>query len=108
MQNLNALKTFSDGHCTAQQDLSDAQKVADKLGVKLHTVNFSSDYWDDVFEHFLQEHKKGPIKQMPVESFLLAVTKPFSVAIFRTSSLLISPKGNRLFESWCWFKRCRK
>lgn len=49
----------TDGHCTAEQDLSDAQKVADKLGIKLHTVNFSSDYWEDVFEHFLQEHKKG-------------------------------------------------
>lgn len=49
----------SDGHCTAEQDLSDAQKVADKLGIKLHTVNFSADYWEDVFEHFLQEHKKG-------------------------------------------------
>jgi len=48
-----------DGHCTAEQDLSDAQKVADKLGVKLHTINFSADYWDDVFNHFLQEHKKG-------------------------------------------------
>jgi tRNA-specific 2-thiouridylase len=33
--------------------------VADKLGVKLHTINFSADYWDDVFNHFLQEHKKG-------------------------------------------------
>jgi tRNA U34 2-thiouridine synthase MnmA/TrmU len=44
----------TDEHCTAQQDLSDAQKVADKLGIKLHTVNFSSDYWDDVFEHFLR------------------------------------------------------
>ncbi len=49
----------TDSHCTAEQDLSDAQKVADKLGIKLHTVNFSSDYWEDVFEHFLQEHKKG-------------------------------------------------
>ncbi|MDC9715149.1 MAG: tRNA 2-thiouridine(34) synthase MnmA [Gammaproteobacteria bacterium] len=48
-----------EGHCTAQQDLFDAQKVADKLGIKLHTVNFSSDYWEDVFAHFLQEHKKG-------------------------------------------------
>ncbi len=46
-------------HCSAAQDLSDAKKVADKLGIKLHTVNFSSDYWDDVFEHFLKEHKKG-------------------------------------------------
>ncbi|HIG89165.1 tRNA 2-thiouridine(34) synthase MnmA [Candidatus Thioglobus sp.] len=49
----------TDGVCTAEQDLSDAQKVADKLGVKLHTINFSADYWDDVFDHFLQEHKKG-------------------------------------------------
>ncbi|CAC9530894.1 tRNA-specific 2-thiouridylase MnmA (EC 2.8.1.13) [uncultured Gammaproteobacteria bacterium] len=48
-----------DGHCTAEQDLSDAKKVADKLGIKLHTVNFSADYWEDVFAHFLQEHKQG-------------------------------------------------
>lgn len=49
----------NDKYCTAEQDLSDAQKVADKLGIKLHTVNFSADYWEDVFEHFLKEHKKG-------------------------------------------------
>jgi tRNA-specific 2-thiouridylase len=49
----------TDGYCSTQQDLSDAQKVADKLGIKLHTVNFSSDYWDNVFEHFLKEHKRG-------------------------------------------------
>lgn len=48
-----------EGVCTAEQDLSDAQKVADKLGIKLHTINFSADYWDDVFAHFLTEHKKG-------------------------------------------------
>jgi tRNA-specific 2-thiouridylase len=46
-------------YCSAEQDLSDAQKVADKLGIKLHTINFSSYYWEDVFEHFLKEHKKG-------------------------------------------------
>ncbi len=49
----------TDGVCTAEQDLSDAQKVANKLGVKLHTINFSADYWNEVFDHFLQEHKKG-------------------------------------------------
>jgi tRNA-specific 2-thiouridylase len=47
------------GKCHAEQDLSDAQKVADKLGVKLHTKNFSADYWSDVFEDFIQEHKNG-------------------------------------------------
>lgn len=47
------------GVCSAQKDLSDAQKVADKLGIKLHTINFSADYWQDVFAHFLTEHQKG-------------------------------------------------
>ena len=34
-------------------------KSQTKLGIKLHTVNFSHEYWEDVFEHFLSEHKKG-------------------------------------------------
>ena len=48
-----------DIYCNATEDLSDAQQVSDKLGIKLHTVNFSHEYWEDVFEHFLSEHKKG-------------------------------------------------
>lgn len=46
-------------YCTALADLADAQAVADKLGVKLHTANFSVEYWDNVFEHFLEEYKAG-------------------------------------------------
>ncbi|CAG7856846.1 tRNA-specific 2-thiouridylase MnmA [biofilm metagenome] len=46
-------------YCTAMQDLADAQQVCDKLGVPLLTVNFSSEYWDDVFEVFLSEYKAG-------------------------------------------------
>lgn len=46
-------------YCTAAVDLEDAQQVCDKLGIKLHTVNFSSEYWDRVFEHFLEEYKAG-------------------------------------------------
>ena len=42
-----------DEYCSASQDLADAQQVADQLGIKLHTVNFSHEYWEDVFEHFL-------------------------------------------------------
>lgn len=48
-----------DEYCNASEDLADAQQVADHLGIKLHTVNFSHEYWEDVFEHFLSEHKKG-------------------------------------------------
>ena len=46
-------------YCTAKQDLADAQQVCDKLGIELKTVNFSSEYWDDVFEVFLSEYKAG-------------------------------------------------
>lgn len=46
-------------YCSAAQDLADAQAVCDKLGMKLHTVNFAAEYWDNVFEHFLEEYKAG-------------------------------------------------
>jgi len=46
-------------YCTAAEDLADAQAVCDKLGIYLHTVNFAAEYWDNVFEHFLEEYKAG-------------------------------------------------
>ena len=46
-------------YCTAIEDLKDAQAVSDKLGIKLHTANFAAEYWDNVFEHFLEEYKAG-------------------------------------------------
>ena len=46
-------------YCTAREDLADAQAVSDKLGIKLHTANFAAEYWDNVFEHFLEEYKAG-------------------------------------------------
>jgi tRNA-specific 2-thiouridylase len=46
-------------YCTARQDLYDAQAVSDRLGIKLHTANFAAEYWDNVFEHFLEEYKAG-------------------------------------------------
>jgi tRNA-uridine 2-sulfurtransferase len=45
--------------CTAMADLADAQQVCDRLGIELKTVNFASEYWDDVFEVFLSEFKAG-------------------------------------------------
>ena len=46
-------------YCTAAEDLADAQAVCDKLGIHLHKVNFAAEYWDNVFEHFLEEYKAG-------------------------------------------------
>ena len=46
-------------YCSASVDLADAQQVCDRLGIPLHTVNFSGEYWDNVFEHFLAEYRIG-------------------------------------------------
>jgi len=46
-------------YCTAREDLADAQAVSDRLGIKLHTANFAAEYWDNVFEHFLEEYQAG-------------------------------------------------
>lgn len=46
-------------YCTAQQDLFDALRVADTLGIELHTANFAAEYWDQVFIHFLEEYRAG-------------------------------------------------
>jgi len=49
----------TDEYCAAAQDLKDAQAICDKLGIKLHTINFATEYWDNVFEYFLAEYKAG-------------------------------------------------
>jgi len=46
-------------YCTAAEDLADAEQVCKMLGIRLHTVNFSSEYWDRVFEYFLSEYRAG-------------------------------------------------
>ena len=46
-------------YCTAMRGLADAQSVCDRLGIPLRTANFSMEYWDRVFEHFLKEYSAG-------------------------------------------------
>ena len=46
-------------YCTAIDDLADAQAVADRLDIELKTVNFAAEYWDEVFEHFIEEYQAG-------------------------------------------------
>ncbi len=49
----------SDEYCSVSQDLEDAERVCEQLDLPLRTVNFSSEYWDWVFEYFLAEHNAG-------------------------------------------------
>jgi len=47
------------GICTQEKDYNDAKSVCDKLGIKLHRHDFVKEYYDNVFEYFLSELKKG-------------------------------------------------
>ncbi len=46
-------------YCAAAEDLAVAEEVANILDIPLLTVNFATEYWDRVFEHFLQEYRAG-------------------------------------------------
>ena len=46
-------------YCNAEEDYKDALQVCDTLGIPLRSVNFAKEYWDRVFQHFLDEYKSG-------------------------------------------------
>ncbi|MEO8460963.1 MAG: tRNA 2-thiouridine(34) synthase MnmA [Dokdonella sp.] len=48
-----------DGPCHAEADRKDALGVCAQLGIAFHARNFSAEYWDQVFVHFLAEYKAG-------------------------------------------------
>ena len=47
------------GPCRADEDRKDAVAVCAKLGIALYARNFANEYWDQVFEHFLGEYRRG-------------------------------------------------
>ncbi len=51
--------TLNNNICPQEQDYNDAKAVCDKLGIKLHRIDFVKEYWDYVFTYFLDELKKG-------------------------------------------------
>ena len=46
-------------YCSAAIDLADARQVCEQLDIRLHSVNFASEYWDRVFSYFLAEYQAG-------------------------------------------------
>ncbi len=46
-------------YCTAEQDYNDALLACNHLGLPLKTVNFSEQYRQKVFDHFLKEYSIG-------------------------------------------------
>ena len=52
-------KKDDDEICTQEVDYNDAVAVAKALGIELKRVDFIKEYWDQVFQYFLAEHKRG-------------------------------------------------
>ena len=46
-------------YCPAKADLFDAMAVSEQLGITLHGANFAREYWDRVFQNFLNEYSAG-------------------------------------------------
>ncbi|MCW6653345.1 tRNA 2-thiouridine(34) synthase MnmA [Aerococcaceae bacterium NML210727] len=51
--------TDEHGHCTATQDYEDVAQVAEQIGIPYYSVNFEKEYWERVFEYFLEEYRNG-------------------------------------------------
>ncbi|MFC0290446.1 tRNA 2-thiouridine(34) synthase MnmA [Bombilactobacillus bombi] len=51
--------TDDSGVCTATEDYEDVAKVAQQIEIPYYSVNFEKEYWNRVFEYFLDEYKKG-------------------------------------------------
>jgi tRNA-specific 2-thiouridylase len=49
----------TDEYCSSRQDLIDAASVADIIGIPLEAANFSAEYRERVFSHFLGEYQAG-------------------------------------------------
>ena len=47
------------GNCTSEQDYEDVKRVCNALKIPYYTVNYAKQYYDRVFEYFLEEYKKG-------------------------------------------------
>ncbi|MEE3928159.1 tRNA 2-thiouridine(34) synthase MnmA [Mycoplasmopsis ciconiae] len=45
--------------CPQEQDYLDALSVAKTLDIELHRVDFVKEYWEDVFQNFIEEYKKA-------------------------------------------------
>jgi tRNA-specific 2-thiouridylase len=47
------------GNCTATEDFEDVRRVCAQIGIPYYSVNFEKEYYERVFQYFLDEYKKG-------------------------------------------------
>lgn len=47
------------GVCTADEDAEDVRRVCAQIGIPCYTVNFEKEYYEKVFQYFLDEYRAG-------------------------------------------------
>lgn len=55
----NWVEEEEDGACTADEDFYDVRRVCGVLDIPYYGVDFSREYYERVFKHFLSEYEKG-------------------------------------------------
>ena len=51
--------TVNDEICPQEKDYQDAKKVAEILNIPFLRIDFVKEYWDNVFQYFIDEYKKS-------------------------------------------------
>nr|BET44778.1 MAG: tRNA 2-thiouridine(34) synthase MnmA [Candidatus Aschnera chinzeii] len=93
-------------YCSSAVDLSDAQSVCDSLNIQLHTVNFSAEYWNDIFQNFINEYKIGKTpnpdiicnKKLKFKTFLEFASKNLSADYIATGHYVRTRKINKQYQ----------
>ena len=52
-------ETDDDGRCAANDDFDDVVRVCDQIGIPYYAVNFTKEYWDNVFQDLINGLKEG-------------------------------------------------
>ena len=55
----NWKETDENGACTGEEDWADVKRICTILDIPYYSVDFSHEYWESVFAHFVDEYKKG-------------------------------------------------
>lgn len=97
------------GYCTAADDFQDARAVCEELQIPLHRVDFSAEYRERVFQHFLADYAAGKtpnpdllcnreVKFQPFREHALRLGADY-VATGHYAQLQQAPDGPRLLRS---------
>ena len=96
-------------YCTAAEDFQSARAVAEELDIPLHRVDFSNEYRERVFQHFLEDYRAGrtpnpdllcnrEVKFQPFREHALRLGADF-VATGHYARLEHGPQGPSLLRS---------